>query len=276
MTTERMKNYLIVFVFAALFSNWTGHPVHAEEIASSPSVYAISDKDFKASLAGINELMSSGEWAEAKTSYLTLLQHDLSVEDRKNVQKSLEALNMKILFSPVQTKNSTSHIVQAGDALYKIAKRYGTTVELIKKSNHLTSDLIRPGMELKVSKAKYEIVVDKSDNQLKLISDGEVLKTYAVATGKDNGTPIGTFTIESKLIHPVWYTAGAVVPPDSPENILGTRWLGFSLEGYGIHGTTLPETIGTQSTKGCVRMHNHDVEELYSIAPLKTTVTVVD
>ena len=87
---------------------------------------------------------------------------------------------------------------------------------------------------------------------------------------------MGTFKITTKLVNPVWYKSGAVVPPDSPENILGTRWMGFDLEGYGIHGTTSPESIGTQATAGCVRMLNNEVEELYTFLPQGTEVTIVD
>ena len=79
-----------------------------------------------------------------------------------------------------------------------------------------------------------------------------------------------------KIINPTWYKAGAVVPPGSSKNILGTRWLGLSLQGYGIHGTTDPDSIGKQATAGCVRMLNNDVEELYIIVPAGTEVTVVD
>jgi lipoprotein-anchoring transpeptidase ErfK/SrfK len=82
--------------------------------------------------------------------------------------------------------------------------------------------------------------------------------------------------INSKLENPTWYHAGAIVPPDSPKNILGTRWLGIDYPGYGIHGTTIPESIGTQATSGCVRMLNSEVEELYSIIPYGTKVKIKD
>jgi lipoprotein-anchoring transpeptidase ErfK/SrfK len=52
--------------------------------------------------------------------------------------------------------------------------------------------------------------------------------------------------------------------------------MGFNLAGYGIHGTTEPETIGKQATQGCIRMVNSDVEELYAIVPEGTEVTIVD
>ena len=67
-----------------------------------------------------------------------------------------------------------------------------------------------------------------------------------------------------------------MVPPDSPENILGTRWLGIDKQGYGLHGSVDPTSIGKQVTAGCVRMPNKDVEELFDIVPVGTDVMIVD
>jgi len=52
--------------------------------------------------------------------------------------------------------------------------------------------------------------------------------------------------------------------------------MGFDLAGFGIHGTTEPQTLGRQVTQGCVRMLNAEVEELYAIVPVGTEVTIVD
>ncbi len=252
----------------------------AETATSNPSAapsYSLSQSELKTSLDEIDKLLKAGSLLEAKTRYQTLIQYDLPETDRKTLSQALEDLNIKILFSPIETPDSFFYTVQPGDALFKIAKKHNTTVELIKKSNRLERDIIRSGTKLKISKAVYSIVVDVSDNTLKLFSDKELLKTYLVATGRSgHPTPIGSFTIENKLENPTWYKAGAVVAPDSPANILGTRWLGFSLAGYGIHGTTLPETIGTAASEGCVRMYNKDVEELFAIVPTSTTVKIVD
>ena len=136
--------------------------------------------------------------------------------------------------------------------------------------------MIRPGMKLKVPGGRFSIVIDKSQNTLTLKANEELFKVYTVATGENNSTPVGTFKIKDKLVDPVWYTLGAVVPAGSPENVLGTRWMGINEPGYGIHGTRDPESIGKQVTKGCVRMPNEEVEELYSIVPIGTPVTIID
>ena len=248
----------------------------AEEMPASTKTVSETAND-NSLLEEARSLANAGNLVDAHNSYESFLnQEGVSGALKDTAQSELEELNMKILFSPTETENSLIYTVKPGDNLYNIAKKYKTTVDLIRKSNFLKNDVIRPDMKLKISKAKFTIEVDKSDNVLQLFSDGSLLKTYRVATGTDNSTPIGQFTIDTKLENPTWYKAGAVVPPDSAENILGTRWLGFSLKGYGIHGTTMPETIGQQSSSGCIRMLNQDVEEIYSIVPIGTIVTVRD
>ncbi|MBI3991430.1 MAG: L,D-transpeptidase family protein [Candidatus Omnitrophica bacterium] len=157
-----------------------------------------------------------------------------------------------------------------------MAKKFNTTVELLQKSNRLKSDLIYAGQKLKVHTAKFSVVVDRSGNTLFLKSGEEAVKVYRVATGKDNRTPLGTFTIINKLVNPVWFKVGAIVPSGSPENLLGTRWMGLSKRGYGVHGTVNEQSIGNHVTEGCVRMANHDVEELFSIVPVGTEITIID
>lgn len=193
----------------------------------------------------------------------------------KRVQGKIYDLNIKTLFSPYQDKCSIVYTVEPGDSLARIARRHNTTVELIKESNGLTSDRIIPGQRLKVNTCKFSIVVDKTQNKLFLRRSGEIFKAYLVATGEAGSTPEGTFKIVNKLVDPTWYRAGAVILPDDPGNILGTRWMGFDKAGYGIHGTTEPESLGQQVTLGCVRMANEEVEELYKIVPTGTKVIII-
>ena len=213
---------------------------------------------------------------EAKELYKQIMSDYPDFEDIEKAEKDLEEINMEIILSNTPAPSAVIHEVQPGDTLGELAKKYGTTVELIKLSNHLKSDVIRVNQRLRMWTGKFDIYVDKSQNILILKSDGEIVKVYHVSTGTENSTPVGTFKVTTKLEDPVWFNRGVVVPPESPENVLGTRWLGFDIPGYGIHGTIEPDTIGQQVTAGCVRMRNNEVEELYSIIPLGTEVIVVD
>ncbi|MCM8780527.1 MAG: L,D-transpeptidase family protein [Candidatus Omnitrophica bacterium] len=222
------------------------------------------------------ELEAKADFIGAKSIYQRLISEFPSSPEVINWQKDIENLNIKLLFSPTLTPHSVYYQIKPGDTLYKIAKKFKTTVDLIMKSNGLSSNKIIPGRKIKVWIAPFNIVIDKSQNTLILKAQEEVIKTYTVATGVNNSTPTGTFKIKDKLLNPTWFKVGAVVPPDSPENILGSRWLGFDLPGYGIHGTTEPQSLGKQTTKGCVRMSNSDIEELYTIIPEGTEVTIID
>lgn len=222
-------------------------------------------------------LGQTADYPGLKAVYQKLISDFPNHKEVSSWQKILEELNLKIIFSSLPVPGvSREYEVQPLDNLTKIARQFNTTVELLKRSNNLSSDRITPGRKLRVWTGKFSAAVDKSQNILILKSGDEIIKTYNVSTGANNSSPVGTFRIVNKLPNPAWFKAGAVVPAESPENILGTRWLGFDLPGYGIHGTIEPASIGKQATAGCVRMLNPEVEELYSLLPAGTEVTITD
>jgi len=248
-------------------------------IAGRGQVYSPAHKERGLALNLMKEaknLEAKEKWLEAKKIYQKLIADFPSAREVMSWQRKAEEINLKLLFSPAMTPGAEVYEIKRGDTLIKIARNFKTTPDLIMKSNQLSSDRIMPGQKLKVWTVPFSIVVDKSQNLLMLKIKEEVFKTYVVATGLNNSTPVGHFKITNKLLNPTWFKAGAVVPAASPENILGTRWMGFNLPGYGIHGTTEPESLGQQVTQGCVRMLNSDVEELYVIVPAGTEVIVVD
>lgn len=237
-----------------------------------PDARALGAIYFK--LAGAYE--NKNDKVKARDMYQLILKKYQNIENISEVQDKLGKLNIAILFSKTITDKDALYEIQPGDTLINIAKRFGTTVDLIKLANSLKSDNILARAKLKISKAKYKILIDKSQNVLTLLSDNDIVKVYRVSTGENSCTPAGTFKIMNKIMDPVWYTEKAIVPAESPENVLGSRWMGFNLPGYGIHGTVSPEKIGQQATKGCVRMVNSEVEELCTIVPIGTEVTITD
>ena len=219
----------------------------------------------------------SGDLLSAKDIYRKIMEKFPGSSLTEKAQGALENTNIQIMASSISTPDSISYEVQKGDTLAKIAKKFSTTQDLIMRSNNLKNAKVVPlGRKLKVHNEKMSMVVDKSMNILTLKSADTLVKTYRVATGINNCTPVGSFKIINKIVNPPWYTAGGVIPSDNPKNILGSRWLGLSAQGYGIHGTTEPKSIGNQITSGCVRMKNSDVEELYQIVPEGTEVIIVD
>lgn len=119
------------------------------------------------------------------------------------------------------------------------------------------------------------IVVSLEDRRLALLEDGVVVKVYAVAVGKESTpSPTGTFRIVDRVTNPTYYHAGEVIPP-GPGNPVGTRWIGLSQAGYGIHGTNAPHSIGKAASHGCIRMGRRDLENLFAQVRAGDTVTII-
>ncbi len=116
------------------------------------------------------------------------------------------------------------------------------------------------------------ILVSIPDRKLALLEGEQVLKVYDVAVGKaSTPSPHGEFKIVSRAINPVWKN---VAP--GPNNPVGTRWLGLSVKGYGIHGTNAPGSIGKAASHGCIRMRNRDVEELFDLVATGVSVELAE
>jgi lipoprotein-anchoring transpeptidase ErfK/SrfK len=219
---------------------------------------------------------AAGDWVKAKQIYRGILTEYPASPFLPSVRKELGNTNISFIRSALIVPQSMLYSVQPADSIDKLARKFGTTVELIKASNNISSPLIRPGQSLRIWTEPFSIVIDKSQNTLTLQTDQEIIKEYPVATGAGNITPSGEFTIASKLKDPVWFRKGTVILPENPLNALGTRWLGLTKPQYGIHGTIQPALIGQQVSHGCVRMLNQDVEELYDIVPIGTEVFITD
>jgi lipoprotein-anchoring transpeptidase ErfK/SrfK len=122
---------------------------------------------------------------------------------------------------------------------------------------------------------KRLIVVSLEDRKLALVEDGQVKKVYTVAVGKPSTpSPVGSFTIARRAANPIYHHNGKTVLP-GPGNPVGTRWMGLSIPGYGIHGTNEPKSIGKAASHGCIRMAKADLEEFYALVGVGDMVEIV-
>ena len=139
-------------------------------------------------------------------------------------------------------------------------------------------------IEPSVTRARFGpiIVIRRESKVLNLFRGMRLWKRLGVATGQSSyPTPIGRFSIVTMQRHPWWY------PPDSdwaenekpippgPGNPLGTRWMGISAPGVGIHGTPDPASIGYSASHGCVRMRIPEAEWLFGRVRVGTPVFIV-
>lgn len=128
----------------------------------------------------------------------------------------------------------------------------------------------------RVSRQARRIVVSIPDRKLAVLEGDQVLHIFPTAVGATRTpSPAGSYRIIERIPHPTWYGKGKVVAPGAG-NPLGTRWLGLSIKGYGIHGTNAPSSVGHRASHGCIRMRNRDVEQLFEMVRVGDAVELVD
>ncbi len=126
------------------------------------------------------------------------------------------------------------------------------------------------------------IVIHRGANHLYLYNGMKPWRTFTVATGQAvYPTPLGRFQIVVKWKDPWWYppsspwAKGAKPIPPGPGNPLGTRWMGISAPGVGIHGTPDPASLGYSASHGCIRMYIPNAEWLFDHVEIGTPVYIV-
>lgn len=243
-----------------------------------PILTVEASPEVRSAISDAQAALDAGQILEAKS------QLDAIVASSPNDEAimMLGDVNMQILKSSIPMSGKERYSIQSGDYLQKIAKKHNTTVALIKAMNGMSTDTIRAGAGLMVYNGDFSIRVSKSRNTLDLMAGDKLFKRYSVGTGKFGKTPAIEFKIVDKIVEPTWtrFTDGKKIEYGDPENVLGTRWMKITSEarpditGFGIHGTWERDSIGSQSSAGCVRMLNEDVEELFDIVPRQTIVII--
>ncbi len=111
------------------------------------------------------------------------------------------------------------------------------------------------------------ISINKENHTLSVMSGDQIIRRYSTAVGKDDTTPEGNLDISKKVMHP-----DKIVPV--LDNVYGTRAMELSHINYAVHGTNTPSSIGQDASQGCIRLNNSDMEDLYAIIPLNTSVNI--
>lgn len=157
------------------------------------------------------------------------------------------------------------YVIRSGDTLRNIARSFGVTEEdIIRLNPDINPRNLSIGQIICIPLAPspIEIIVNVGAKRLTVYQSGTLFREYIVATGKpETPTPIGLFEVVNKEI--------------DPGGPYGTRWLGLSARGYGIHGTNNPSSIGTDASNGCIRMYNEDIEALFDITVVGTPVRIL-
>lgn len=183
------------------------------------------------------------------------------------------------------TGGDTEYVIQRGDSLTAIGARFGVAATLLAQQNAIPYEaIIHPGQRLYIHNPHIVpaslddgILINLPQRMLFHFSQGKLRVAYPVSLGKPSWpTPQGEFRIVSRVKNKTWLVPKSIqeemrregkvvleeVPP-GPDNPLGAHWLGLSIWGYGIHGTTAPASIYQFRSHGCIRLHSDDVAELF-------------
>lgn len=191
------------------------------------------------------------------------------------------------------------------DTLPDLARRYSLGYEEILRANPGVDtwlpgegrSIVIPGQRLLPSSAREGIVVNLPEHRLYYypkVKKGETpyVITYPVSIGKmDWSTPLGKTRVIDKRKNPTWSPPESVrkeheergdplpaVVKAGPDNPLGAYAMRLAITpgAYLIHGTNNPIAVGMAITHGCIRMYPEDIERLFPVVPVNTTVWLVN
>lgn len=236
---------------------------------------------------------SSQDPIAARRELNTLLATRLAPSDERQVRDELAKLAEQTVFSSNKDQTDplvTLYKIEDNDNLQKIGRKFKVPYEVVMSVNGIRdARRIRAGQTLRVPNGPFHAKISKSQFRLDVYLQDTFVRSYSVGLGKDSGTPEGAWLVDNKLPNPTYYPPASaeqkrIVSPNDPKNPLGEHWIGLNgvsgdakgQDGFGIHGTIDPDSIGKSASLGCVRMHNADVAALYNLLQEKqSTVTTL-
>jgi hypothetical protein len=235
---------------------------------------------------------------EASSSYTDLLRGlldsgwPMDAVAMEAIMVELRELQKQYRWNPKAPWAAVELVVEPGDSLIKLRKKLEVShpglrinTELIQRVNGLKSDVLQPGMKLRVPTDPVHVLVDVDKRWLLYFIGEQVVDGWQVGVGKPGEeTLLGEFVIGTKQPEPMHFPRGKKeVPYGHPDNPLGTHWLAWRRPdapkeekdlSYGFHGTWEDETVGQAASQGCVRMTNEKVLQLFQTLPVGARVIV--
>ena len=189
------------------------------------------------------------------------------------------------------------YIVQKGDSLAAMGSHFGVEPSVLARANGLRTGMhLQPGSCLRVdnrhvvpSELGDGIVIDMPQRMVFLVARGVLAAAYPAALGQVAWrTPEGDFTVVDMTVNPTWSVPVSIQRDmarrgkavrtrvsSGPANPLGRRWIGLSLPGIGIHGTTAPLSVYHFRSHGCIRLNADDIAALFVMVKPGTPGTII-
>lgn len=216
----------------------------------------------------------------------------MSSQQRLFVKNKLSELAKIWLFSRTVVPGDNlcrSFKVRSGDLLSTIGKEHKVPYEILMKINGIARpEALQADQQIKVINGPFHVRIYRSTFTMDIYLQNTFVQSLKVGLGKaGTQTPTGLWQVKNKLIEPPWPdpVSGKILHAGDPDYALGSRWIGLDgiegeakgRTGFGIHGTKDPETIGTESSLGCIRLHNGDAIHVYNmLIPVSSKVVIVE
>jgi LysM repeat protein len=264
-------------------------PVHAKTVKEKPSAPAAVEAKPKAEpkkespaqkvLSKANSLMDNGKTIEARKILNEYLAEHFDEESATPLRdRAIEIGNQTVLSLKVYPDDALAsyYTVKTGDKLVNISRKCKVPYQFICRINHIDDPgRLRVGQKIKLIQGPVRLKVRKADLKMYVFLQDTLFAKYEVGLGKNDKTPIGRWMVEDRIRRPLYVDpdTNKVYGPNDKDNPTGGYWLrlkGIEGEtigrtGFGIHGTTEPESIGKFMSKGCVRMRNEEVAEVFDM-----------
>jgi LysM repeat protein len=233
----------------------------------------------------------AGERLDARRELNAMLRSSRDPGEQEELRRRLTDVAEETVFSREITPGDPlfeSYTVQSGDVLIRIGRTYDVPAEAIMLINGIKdAGSLRPGQRLKAPRGPFNVVIAMSHYRMDVYLQDTYVRSFPVGLGAQERTPAGVWVVKERLPNPTYYPPASapdkrIIPPNDPLNPLGEHWIGLEgvegaaigQEGFGIHGTIEPDSIGRSASMGCVRMHNDDVAWIYQLmTPKHSRVT---
>jgi len=264
-----------------------------EELPNPPSTQPARGNTLQAGveLRAAEAAQKGNYLISARSHFNRALQSGLNVKEAQRVRKQMADLADKTVFSLRVTDNDPLvgyHVVNKGEYLATIAKRYKISDDLLAQINNIQNkNRIWEGQRLKIIKGPFHALIDKSDHLLHVHLQDVYVRSYRVALGANGSTPTGKWRVGTRQKNPMWVDPKTHKrwASNDPKNPIGEYWISLKgtegnamgQVGYGIHGTIEPKTIGQDVSLGCIRLAPKDIETVYKMLMSgHSMVTVVE
>lgn len=217
----------------------------------------------------------------------------LTPADAQTIRDTLASVNKTLVFSTRMLTGDPlvePYVIQPGDSYTRIAPKVKLPASALQMINQVESRKLQVGQRLKLVKGPFHAIITKHEYRLDLYLNGAdnapiYVTSFPVGLGENNSTPTGRFTIKDKTAKPGWTNprTNETFAPGDPKNPIGAYWIRLvgaedstrDIQGYGIHGTIDPNSIGKQMSMGCIRLRDADIEAVFNLlTDGATTVTI--